>query len=151
VKYSRENSSEIKIFNIRTNFSSDSNFSSILEQTTKFIDSSEMETVSISASQLGDIGKEARILQGVISEVEGCDLPCEICLQLNGDYSDGIEWKIIYRSDLFLSESMKELASQLGLLITQMVQNPHENIKEFSLVTNDASTILPSLLQELDS
>ncbi len=50
---------------------------------------------------------------------------------------------LVYNSDLFSQERMAEMARQLELLLGQIAKNPDQTIDSYSLLTNQARSLLP--------
>ncbi|HYV13035.1 MAG TPA: amino acid adenylation domain-containing protein [Pyrinomonadaceae bacterium] len=63
--------------------------------------------------------------------------------------ADGIDCELVYNADLFSCERMAETLAQYVHLLEQIVERPDARLDEFSLVTPDATRVLPNPIAAL--
>jgi amino acid adenylation domain-containing protein len=73
------------------------------------------------------------------------DLTLYVCEEDNGLTLD-----FTYNADLFNQSRAAEMLGQLGLLLTDIAGNPDKPVREYSLLTPAAKTILPDPTERLD-
>ncbi len=66
------------------------------------------------------------------------------------ELSDGISLRLVYNTDLFAEDRMRELLEQYRHLLWQIAREPDTKISRFSLVTPAAQTVLPDPTETLD-
>lgn len=81
----------------------------------------------------------------VVGRIRRDDVKSKFDLTLYATAQKGqIRFDLVYNRDLFDHARMVEMLAQLELLLTQIVERPHERIARFSLVTAHAEQLLPN-------
>ena len=65
------------------------------------------------------------------------------------EFDNGIELTMVYNADLFSPERIQELLAQYEVVLSQVVEQPDQQITHFSLVTPAARSLLPDPVEIL--
>lgn len=89
-------------------------------------------------------------LQAEIIEMPDIGSKFDLTLYLI-ENEQGINLRLVYNTDLFTSDRIKEMLHQYEYILTQIAEDPGKRIDEYSLVTTGASGLLPDPAMHQDS
>ena len=100
-----------------------------------------------------NVARQPLELPGIETEsIENSELAAKFDLNLYArDSKDGIKLHLVYNADLFKSERIAALLSQLQYLLAQIVEQPKQSISRYSLVSSEATKYLPNPRKPLKS
>ena len=100
-----------------------------------------------------NVARQPLELPGIkIESIKTSELAAKFDLNLyTSEIKNGINLYLVYNADLFKSERMAALLSQLQYLLEQIVEQPEQAISRYSLVSSASAKYLPNPKQPLKS